>query len=133
MNDTAQAATPTERPRPVRIALALLWLYIALYALLLASDLAGGASATLAWLVPIVTVAIVAALTAFVAKGSNAARWSYAVLFVLGSLPLAIDPSSVFARSALIGGLNLAMFALQLIALVLLFQRASNAWFAAAR
>lgn len=128
--DKTTGGTPAaQRPRPVHSALLLLWSAIALYALLLGNDLLGSNSAPSAWVVPLVTVAVVAVLIGFIARGSNVARWIYAVMFVLGSLPLAIDPGSVFARSSLIGSLNVLMFVLQLAALVLLFARGAGGWF----
>lgn len=125
---TADAAR--DRPTAVRLAVGLLWLALALYALTVGNEVLRGADIGLAaWLVPLVTVAIVAALIAFVARGSNIARLAYAVLFVLGSLPLFLDPASLFARSALIGGANLLMFALQLAAVALLFTKQGGVWF----
>lgn len=126
-SDPGSAAA--QRPRPVQTALVLLWIAVALYALLLGIDLLGSNSAPSAWLVPLATIAVVAVLIGFIARGSNIARWVYAVLFVLGSLPLAIDPGAVLARSALIGGLNLLMFVLQLAAVVLMFGGAAASWF----
>lgn len=124
---TANAAP--HRPGAVRLAVGLLWLALALYALTVGNEVLRGADTGLAaWLVPLVTVAIVAALIAFIARGSNIARLAYAVLFVLGSLPLFLDPASLFARSALIGGANLLMFALQLVAVALLFTK-QGTWF----
>ena len=125
-----ETSAQASRPRAVQIALVLLWTYLLLYALVAGNELMNVPNAgPAAWAVPLVTIAIVAALIGFVARGSNAARYVYVALFVLGSLPLALYPGALFARSQLIGSLNILMFALQLAAIVLLFSPRSARWF----
>ena len=77
----------------------------------------------------IVTGAILAALTVAVARGRNWARVTWLVLFLLG-LPVIFFVGDLLLREgaasvAILVGQTIAQF----VALVLLFQPSSNAWF----
>ena len=72
-------------------------------------------------------------LISMIAKGRNWARITFLVLFILG-VPLSISPLlKSLATNPVSGLLGLVQAALQLIALVLLFQKTSSAWFVAPR
>lgn len=129
-NGETPAAAPASRPSTVEVALALLWTNLALYALGLGIELTRGANTALsAWVITLVTIAIVAVLIGFIARRSNAARVIYVVLFVLGLLLQTRDPGALFASPPITASLNVVMFALQLAAIILLFSRAGAAWF----
>lgn len=76
-----------------------------------------------------VTGAILAALTAAVARGRNWARVTWLVLFLLG-LPVIFFVGDLLLRE---GAASVAILVVQtiaqLVALVLLFRPSSNAWF----
>lgn len=125
-NPTGAAA----RPATVDVALALLWTALALYALGLGAEMWRAASSVASsWIVFLVSTAILAVLVEFIRRGSNAARILYAVLFVFGLLLQARDLGAMFASPPMTASLNVAMFSLQLAAILLLYSHKAAAWF----
>ncbi len=118
------------RPGTVEVALALLWTAVALYALGLGAEMWRAASTGASgWIVFVVSSVILAVLVEFIRRRSNTARIIYTVLFVFGLLLQARDLGAVFASSPMTASLNVAMFSLQLAAILLLFSRQAAAWF----
>ena len=125
----AQESAGEARPHSVRLALGMLWLALLLYAVMAISQVLPGSGGAASWLVPVVTIAIVAVLVQFIERGSAPARLVYTVLFVLGSVPLALDPAAWLTRSPLLGGANVLMFALQLVAVIVLYSKKAAGFF----
>lgn len=129
--DSAASATP--RPRAVLIAVWLLWATIAIEVLEKVLDahngLQSGAFVVVASNITIVMVGVLCWLIFMIGRRRNWARISYALLFALGMIfhlgnwQNALNgPPRELIEIALQSGLQLA-------AVVLVFQRAANAWF----
>ena len=118
-------------PRPVRVAVGLLWASMALGVINGIIDFPSG-SRSFMYVVAVVVFAVQALLFFNIAAGRNWARITFLVLFLLGammSLPLFL-PMFVFAPPAA-ALLVLLMTFLQAYALVLLFTQPGSGWFRA--
>lgn len=133
LKQVTKKKTASEKPTEVLNALRLIFVSIAVSILNTISDfsyLASLTSANSLLFQMIGTYAIIIFLTIKIVHGRNWARIIFLIIFVFG-LPASI-PSlySHFSRSLLACGLMLLTTILQLAAIILLFQKQSNAWFA---
>jgi hypothetical protein len=85
----------------------------------------------------VITVAVLALVAAKVSSARGWARWLFVVLYVLGTfisvLGMLIAPQVFLALPTLSQGSAVVQFLLETAALVLMFTKASRAWFKTAR
>ena len=135
MEATSTDSIPIEKPSQVRNAVRLLLASLAVGILRTAIGVPSGAGSivTFVVLVATITIAIVGFLVIKISGGRNWARIAYVVLFLLGLPYSIIVLAQEFAANALVGLVSVIQILLQSIAIVLLFRRASNAWFRSGR
>lgn len=129
-------ALSTSKPKPIQQAVICLWVSAGLVALLTVVSWTGALGIP-SGVEPMVTNLISFLLLALVAMkvsaGRNWARWLFAVIYTLGSLMLLVSlllaPQVFSSFPMVLLGSTIAQFALQTVALVLLFIGTSSQWF----
>jgi uncharacterized membrane protein len=79
--------------------------------------------------VALLTLAIIAFLIVMIGHRKNWARITFLILFLIGVLPSIPIYINSFTLNPLSGSVELIQAALEIIALVLLFQKESSSWF----
>lgn len=133
-------SSQVSKPQSIRRAVTCLWISAGLVALLTVVSWTGalgipaGVGHTLTNLLTFLLLALVAIK---INAGRNWARWLFAVVYVLGSLmflvSLLLAPQVFRSFPAVLQGSTFLQFALQTVALVLLFIDTSGQWFKSLR
>ena len=134
VEDAAVDAAPvTQRPAAVSIALWLLWMAMAIEVLNTAAGvreaLPAGGVVVVATTFTLVMVGLVCGLIFMIGRRRNWARITYAVLFSLGMIVQFIIWQETLASPRREVLAIVLQSGLQFAAMILLFQRVSNAWF----
>lgn len=133
-------SSQVNKPQSIQRAVTCLWISAGLVALLTVVSWTGalgipsGVGPTLTNLLTFLLLALVAIK---VSAGRNWARWLFAIVYVLGSLmfvvSLLLAPQVFRSFPAVLQGSTVVQFALQTLALVLLFIGTSGQWFKSQR
>jgi FtsH-binding integral membrane protein len=120
--------------RPKKVQNAVTILYITLGIGIVRAVIEASANAEMAGVgffmfITLVLVALIMLLIAMIARGRNWARITCLVLFLLGLLPSILALIRSFTLSPISGVLEMVQVVLTIVALVLLFQQDSSAWF----
>lgn len=127
----------SNRPRPVRAGMILLYAALGLAGLrsimeaATNAELLGAAFLILMLAVILVVLGVMALLIATMGRGRNWARFTLLGLFLLSSLTSFVALLHSFPLRPIPGGLGLAQYLLQLVALPFLFQKEASSWFRA--
>jgi hypothetical protein len=79
----------------------------------------------------VLTLAVLLLLIFLISRvRQNWARWVFAVLFVVGTPPSALNLPALISANPVAGTLSLIQFVMQFVALVLIFVPDARAWFA---
>jgi hypothetical protein len=127
-----EALPAAQKPQPVVTAVNLLWasLAVGLVKMLMDfSNLSAVAPAAFTNFILIFTFALIGFLIFKISAGRNWARFTFLVMFIIGTLPILPIVMGEFSRSAVVGALSLAQIGLQVYALLLLFTRPGSSWF----
>jgi hypothetical protein len=125
------AVAVVARPKAVSLAVALLWISwtLSCIGVVLNYFLFPSAYLNLATVVAVVLLALQVVVIYYVGKGSNAARWLAVVVLFLALPALAILGKLIADRSLLSAGITATQFLLKVVAIAMLFTRASSTWF----
>ena len=127
----------SERPGAVRAAVVCLWISVGLALAITAAQVARllpAADVEMTALIGLASAGLLALIAAMIGAGRGWARWLFAVVYAIGALAtvatmLAV-PQLYLAMPTLLQVSTAAQFALQTVALVLIFTGASLRWFA---
>jgi hypothetical protein len=136
--EDVDGGVPMERPREVKLAITLFWISVVV-ALPVWFDLGevdpGDPDQFTPWVFGVVFAVAMMAFTVWVivsiGRARNWARITYLVLASLGWIFMLMDVPGMYSRSWYYGAANLFNAVCDLGIVVLLFMRASNAWFRA--
>jgi hypothetical protein len=128
---------PLNKPKQVKLAVALLWISLALGPLNLLLDdkspartIVASQPAFLGLMAGVVGVlALMAVLVVFIYRGRNWARVVYLVMYLLGALPWLLSLPVLFGRSPVAGAVYVVQGTIQAVALYFIFSQPGSAWF----
>jgi hypothetical protein len=129
---------PLQKPQQVRLAVALLWVSLALGPLNLLLDdrspartIVASQPALLGLMAGVLAgvLALMAVLVVFIYRGRNWARVVYLVMYLLGALPWLLSLPVLFGHSPVAGAVYVVQGTIQAIALYFIFSQPGSAWF----